>query len=576
MVIFHRRLFSSTNMSLSKKVAIVTGANKGIGYAIVKGLCERWKEGDVYLTARDETRGKNAVSELNKLGLTPIYHQLDITDVESIKRLRDHIQEKYGGIDILINNAAIAFKGKSPEPFGEQAEQTTFVNYFSLLSTCKILFPILKPGARVINLSSSAGHSFRITNDDMRMKLSDKTLTEAGLTELVKQFVESAKNGTHIADGWGSSAYSVSKVAVSALTFIQDREYGPKGMFVNCVHPGYVNTDMTSHLGPLTIEEGARAPLSLAIGDGKDNKGVYMWYDCSIVDWYSQLKNLLSIDMSQNKKVAIVTGANKGIGYGIVKGLCERWHEGDVYLTARDETRGKRAVAELNKLGLSPIYHQLDITDEESVKRIRDHIKEKYGGIDILINNAAIAFNVTTEPFDVQAKETIFVNYFSLVSTCKILFPILKPNAKVVNLSSSVGHLYLIPSEDLRKKLSDKTLTEPILSELVRQFVESAKKGTNEADGWGSSAYAVSKVAVCALTFIQDREYGSKGIFVNCVHPGYVDTDMTAHKGPLTIEEGAKAPLCLAIGDDKDKKEYRGVYMWYDCSIVDWYSELKF
>lgn len=280
--------------------------------------------------------------------------------------------------------------------------------------------------------------------------------------------------------------------------------------------------------------------------------------------------------MSENKKVAIVTGANKGIGFAIVKGLCERWREGDVYLTARDETRGMRAVAELNKLGLSPIFYQLDITNEESITQIRDHIKEKYGGIDILINNAAIAFkNDATESFGVQAEQTIFVNYLSLVSTCKILFPILKPDAKVVNLSSMLGHLYLIPSDDLRKKLSDKTLTEPGLTHLMRQFIESAKKGTNVADGWGTSAYAVSKVGVSALTFIQDREYGPKGIFVNCVHPGYVDTDMSSHKGSLTIEEGAKGPLCLAIGDGKDKKEYRGVYMWNDCSIVDWYSELN-
>lgn len=276
------------------------------------------------------------------------------------------------------------------------------------------------------------------------------------------------------------------------------------------------------------------------------------------------------------KKVAVVTGANKGIGYGIVKGLCERWTEGDVYLTARDETRGLKAVEELKKLGLKPIYHQLDITDENSIKRIRDHLKEKYGGIDILVNNAAIAFkNSSTEPFEIQAEQTTFVNYFSLVSTCNILFPILKTNARVVNVSSSAGHLYKIPSPALRNKFAEGSLDEPGLSKLVRQFVISAKEGTNIADGWGGSAYSVSKVAVSALTFIQDREYGPKGIFVNCVHPGYVDTDMTSHKGPLTIEQGAKGPLYLAIGDEKGPTDLKGVYLWYDCSIVDWYSELK-
>ena len=151
----------------------------------------------------------------------------------------------------------------------------------------------------------------------------------------------------------------------------------------------------------------------------------------------------------------------------------------------------------------------------------------------------------------------------------------MKSNARVVNLSSSAGHLFKIPSSDLRKKFADNNLDEPTLSDLVSQFVNAAKNGTNKADGWGGSAYVVSKVAVSALTFIQDRKYGPKGIFVNCVHPGYVDTDMTSHKGPLTIEQGAKGPLYLAIGDEKGQTNLKGVYMWYDCSIVDWYSELK-
>lgn len=87
----------------------VTGGNKGIGYAIVRSLCQQY-DGHVYLTARDITRGLNAVSELEKQGLKPKFHQLDISDDESITKFRDYLKNTYGGLDVLINNAAIAFK----------------------------------------------------------------------------------------------------------------------------------------------------------------------------------------------------------------------------------------------------------------------------------------------------------------------------------------------------------------------------------------------------------------------------------------------------------------------------------
>ena len=91
-------------MSTSVRIAVVTGANKGIGLAIVRSLCKQFT-GDVYLTARDEGRGQEAVALLNAEGLSPKFHQLDITSQESIDALKEYVVEKYGGIDVLINNA---------------------------------------------------------------------------------------------------------------------------------------------------------------------------------------------------------------------------------------------------------------------------------------------------------------------------------------------------------------------------------------------------------------------------------------------------------------------------------------
>uniref|UniRef100_A0A1B6ITF8 carbonyl reductase (NADPH) n=1 Tax=Homalodisca liturata TaxID=320908 RepID=A0A1B6ITF8_9HEMI len=271
-------------------------------------------------------------------------------------------------------------------------------------------------------------------------------------------------------------------------------------------------------------------------------------------------------------KVAVVTGGNKGIGYGIVKGLCEKF-KGVVYLTARDSKRGKAAIAELNKLGFKPEFHQLDITDKKSISAFAEHIKSKYGGIDVLVNNAAIAYKMSAkEPFSEQAEVTVAVNYFAQVDVCEALFPLLRPHARVVNLSSSCGLLCNIPSPELRKRFKDPNLTISQLNILMKEFVQAAAEGKNHELGWGTSAYNVSKVGLSALTFAQQRQFDTDprpGLVVNCVHPGYVDTDMTSHKGPRTIEQGADAPVYLALLPDSPDV-IKGQFVWYDRKVADW------
>ncbi|XP_014359075.2 carbonyl reductase [NADPH] 3 [Papilio machaon] len=268
---------------MASKVAVVTGGNKGIGFAIVRGLCKRF-EGDVYLTSRDEERGKKAVSELNKEGLSPLYHQLDISDKESVEVFRDFIKQKYGGIDVLVNNAAIAFKVDAKESLAVQAAETLRVNYFSVLTTCEVLFPILRNGARVVNISSLAGHLSLIKSESLRNRLKDPKLTIPELSELMNQYIEDVKQGIH-SDKWGNSSYVVSKVGLTALTKIQQRQLNDKDIKVNAVHPGYVDTDMTSHKGTLSIDEGAVAPLFLALDAPDSVRGQYVWCDKRIVDW---------------------------------------------------------------------------------------------------------------------------------------------------------------------------------------------------------------------------------------------------------------------------------------------------
>ena len=174
----------------------MTGSNKGIGKAIVKELCSHF-DGDVFLTSRDVDRGLATVEELNKQELHPKYHQLDIDDEASVLTLRDFLKETYGGLDVLVSNAAISipWTGGSFELFAEHAKKTLDTNFFNTLRTCNILFPILRPHARVVNLSSMLGHLSRIAGQDsaaveLREKLACSTLSVDELVEIMQSYVE--------------------------------------------------------------------------------------------------------------------------------------------------------------------------------------------------------------------------------------------------------------------------------------------------------------------------------------------------------------------------------------------------
>ena len=205
------------------------------------------------------------MDELKKEGLNPKFHILDLGNEDTIVKLREFMKETYDGIDVLVNNAGIAFKNAATEPFGEQATVTLATNYWANKRACEILFPILKPGARVVNMSSSAGFLGHIgarsgdkdKAEELKKKLSSTSLTVPELDGLMRNFVETANAGTHESYGWPNSTYVVSKIGWSALSRIQQRqmEQDPRqDIVINHVHPGYVDTDMTRHNGILSID----------------------------------------------------------------------------------------------------------------------------------------------------------------------------------------------------------------------------------------------------------------------------------------------------------------------------------
>ena len=141
----------------------------------------------------------------------------------------------------------------------------------------------------------------------------------------------------------------------------------------------------------------------------------------------------------------------------------------------------------------------------------------------------------------------------------------------MVCLNLNTRNIFQSKAEELHKTLGSPELTRATLDALMTNFVETAEAGTHSEAGWPSSTYFVSKIGWSALSRIQQREMAADpraDIVVNHVHPGYVDTDMTSHKGHLSIDRGAESSVYAALLPANT--EVRGAYIWHDSTVLDW------
>jgi len=223
------------------------------------------------------------------------------------------------------------------------------------------------------------------------------------------------------------------------------------------------------------------------------------------------------------KRQALVTGANKGIGLAIAKGLAEAGME--VWIGARDRSRGEDAVRKLQGEGLDVRLLEIDVADDESVLRAADTVRDASGALHVLVNNAGIILDGSAPPSQLpmsDLKATYETNLFGPIRVTQAFVPLLAAakDARVVMMGSGVGSLALI--------------TDPTSIYSSVNFL----------------AYTSSKVALNAATVSFAKELELLGIKVNVVEPGHVQTDLNGNTGFLTPEEGARTAIKMALLDE--------------------------
>jgi len=239
--------------------------------------------------------------------------------------------------------------------------------------------------------------------------------------------------------------------------------------------------------------------------------------------------------MAEIQRVAVVTGANRGIGFEICRQLAQKGLL--VVLTSRDQEKGLEACKKLAKEEYNVRYCQLDITHAAHINRLWSFLHKEFGRCDCLINNAGIFLdrpgpdnNRTPGVFDVSAetlRQTMETNVYGPLLLCQAVIPLMKKNhyGRIVNLSSGLGQL-------------------------------------SEMNG-GYPAYRISKTAINALTRIVADEVKNQNILINSVCPGWVKTGMGGPNATRSIPEGADTAVWLAILPDngprgkffRDRKE---------------------
>lgn len=282
------------------------------------------------------------------------------------------------------------------------------------------------------------------------------------------------------------------------------------------------------------------------------------------------------------KKLALITGGNKGIGKEIARRIGNN-PEFTAIIACRNVELGRVAAEDLRENGeyecdvvVLPV--PLDLTDPESIAKASQWVEEEYGGtLDVLINNAAICFNDPTlygkvehTPFEDQADITIKTNYFGTLDVIQSFLPQLKKSLspRIINIASAAGRLSILRSQQLVDAFTSDALTVPQLSKMMDQFVSNVEDGTHTEKGWPNTCYGVSKVGIIALTRVLAREHPE--MMINSVDPGYCKTDQNKNQGTVDPSKGAYTPYLLSLMEVEEDEEADSGLHFYEESEMPW------
>jgi NAD(P)-dependent dehydrogenase (short-subunit alcohol dehydrogenase family) len=242
--------------------------------------------------------------------------------------------------------------------------------------------------------------------------------------------------------------------------------------------------------------------------------------------------------MTTTTKIALITGANKGIGFETARQLGAQGVT--VLIGAREDALGKAAETALQQEGLDAHAVQLDVTDDASVQAAAERIEAEYGHLDILVNNAGTATisrqRSTPSTTDLADMHAVYeVNVFGVIRVTNAMLPLLRksPAARIVNVSSEVG------------SISSQTDPASPLGQLP-----------------ASAQYPSSKTAVNMLTAMYAKELKDTPVKVNAANPGYCATDFNGNSGFRTPAQGAEPSVYLATLPDDGPTGIHWGYLW--------------
>jgi carbonyl reductase 1 len=245
---------------MSERIAVVTGANRGLGAEIARQL----EQGGVQVvrTSREPRSG---------------FETLDVVRSEQAAALAARL----GAFDILVNNAGVSLDGFD----ADVARKTLDVNVCGALRVTDAMLPSMRAGGRVVMISSGMG-TVGAVRGPLRDRILDPGLTRQRLLSLAESFVTAVANGTNGREGWPSNAYSVSKILLNGLVRVLAKELqgDPRRILVNAENPGWVRTRMGGRSAPSSVEDGARTAVWLALLPDGGPTGGFFKDECAI-EW---------------------------------------------------------------------------------------------------------------------------------------------------------------------------------------------------------------------------------------------------------------------------------------------------